>query len=271
MRHRRKRQTQRRGTQQRPQSEKIKQSNQDNQDNQDNQNIQYENRQEKKSEEREFRLETRTENQRKYMYAMKNNTVTFCVGMAGTGKSYLALGLAAQQLKEGLIENIVIARPTVEASPKSLGALPGDLDEKISPYLFPAIEHLKGFLGKSLYGKYVAENKIQFKPLEYMRGSTFNHSFMILEEAQNATFEQLKMFITRIGKDSKIVINGDTAQNDLNICDRTRRIDLDIMIDKIWSEDDDYNSKLNDFAVITLGSSDVIRHPIIPEFLRAME
>ena len=265
MRHRRKRQPQQRGTQQRPQNEKAKQSNQG------NQSYQYDNRQGRESEQKEFRLETRTENQRKYMYAMKNNTVVFCVGMAGTGKSYLALGLAAQELKDGLIENIVIARPTVEASPKSLGALPGDLDEKISPYLFPAIEHLKGFLGKSLYGKYVAENKIQFKPLEYMRGSTFNHSFMILEEAQNATFEQLKMFITRIGKDSKIVINGDTAQNDLNMYDINRRIDLDIMIDRLWSKDDDYNSKLNDFAIITLGSSDVIRHPIIPEFLKAME
>lgn len=265
MRHRRKRQPQQRGTQQRPQNEKTKQSAQG------NQSHQYDNRQGREPEQKEFRLETRTENQRKYMYAMKNNTVVFCVGMAGTGKSYLALGLAAQELKDGLIENIVIARPTVEASPKSLGALPGDLDEKISPYLFPAIEHLKGFLGKSLYGKYVAENKIQFKPLEYMRGSTFNHSFMILEEAQNATFEQLKMFITRIGKDSKIVINGDTAQNDLNMYDRNRRIDLDVMIDRLWSKDDDYNSKLNDFAIITLGSSDVIRHPIIPEFLKAME
>lgn len=264
MRHQRKRKTQHKGNQQRPQVNNIKKEN--------NLEQKQENVVEKKQDEqKEFRLETRTENQRKYMYAMKNNTVTFCVGMAGTGKSYLALGLAAQSLKDGLIDKIVISRPTVEASPKSLGALPGDLDEKISPYLFPAIEHLKGFLGKSLYGKFVHEDKIQFKPLEYMRGSTFNNSFMILEEAQNATFEQLKMFITRIGKDSKIVINGDTAQNDLNIYDRGRRIDLDLMIDKIWSKTSDYNSSLNDFAVVTLGSSDVIRHPIIPEFLRAME
>lgn len=256
MRHRRKRQPQQKGTQQRPQNNQIQK--------------QEDIRQDRPVEQKEFRLETRTENQRKYMYAMKNNTIVFCVGMAGTGKSYLALGLAAQQLKEGIVDKIVIARPTVEASPKSLGALPGDLNEKISPYLFPAIEHLKGFLGKALYGKFVHEDKIQFKPLEYMRGSTFNNSFMVLEEAQNATFEQLTMFITRIGKDSKIVINGDTAQTDLNMYDKGRRIDLDIMIDKIYSKDYDYNSRLNDFAVITLGSADVIRHPIIPEFLRAM-
>lgn len=266
MRHRRKRQPQQKGTQQRPQN------NQNNQNNQQNQNQkQNENGLVRPVEQKEFRLETRTENQRKYMYAMKNNVCTICIGMAGTGKSYLALGLAAQQLKEGIVDKIVIARPTVEASPKSLGALPGDLNEKISPYLFPAIEHLKGFLGKSLYGKYVAEDKIQFKPLEFMRGSTFHNSFMVLEEAQNASFEQLKMFITRIGKDSKIVINGDTAQTDLNMYDKNRRIDLDLMIDRIYSKDDDYNSNLNDFAIIELGSADVIRHPIIPEFLRAME
>jgi phosphate starvation-inducible PhoH-like protein len=257
MRHRRKRQPQQKGTQQRPQTNQVQK--------------QEENRQERPVEQKEFRLETRTENQRKYMYAMKNNVCTICIGMAGTGKSYLALGLAAQQLKEGIVDKIVIARPTVEASPKSLGALPGDLNEKISPYLFPAIEHLKGFLGKGLYAKFVNEDKIQFKPLEFMRGSTYNNSFMILEESQNCTFEQLKMFITRIGKDSKIVINGDTAQTDLNMYDKGRRIDLDLMIDRIWSEDHDYNSRLNDFAVIVLGSADVIRHPIIPEFLRAME
>lgn len=257
MRHRRKRQPQQKGTQQRPQNQ-LKQKEERKQE-------------ERVVEQKPFRLETRTENQRRYMYAMKNNTVTLCIGMAGTGKSYLALGLAAQELKEGRIDNIVIARPTVEASPKSLGALPGDIDEKISPYLYPAIEHLKMFLGKDLYGKFYHEGKIQLKALEYMRGCTFSNSFMILEEAQNASFEQLKMFITRIGKDSKIVINGDTAQTDLNMYDKGRRIDLDIMIDKIWSDDDDYNSRLNDFAVVVLGSADVIRHPIIPEFLKAME
>lgn len=253
MRRRRKRRPQQRGTQQRPQNTQNNK----------------EERQEK-VEQREFRLETRTENQRKYMYAMKNNVCVFCIGMAGTGKSYLSLGLAAQQLKDGIVDKIIISRPAVEAAPKSLGALPGDLDEKISPYLFPAIEHLKGFLGKDLYGKFFHEDKIQFKPLEFMRGSTFNNSIIILEEGQNATFEQLVMLITRIGRNSKIYINGDTAQTDLNMYDKGRRIDLDVMVDKIWSEDHDYNSKLNDFAVIELGSADVIRHPIIPEFLKAM-
>jgi phosphate starvation-inducible PhoH-like protein len=212
-----------------------------------------------------FRVKGKTEGQDNYIDAIDNSLITFSIGMAGTGKSYIALGLAVEMIEDGEVDSIIVARPTVETSHKGLGHLPGDIDEKLSPYVLPAVEHLKYFLGKDRYGSLYHEGKIKFEALEYMRGRTFNKSFIILEEAQNCTFEQLVMFVTRIGANSKMVINGDIAQNDL----RTghEKPYLAQMIDKIKRT----GLENEGFAVIELTEADVIRNPIIPKFLKAME
>lgn len=208
-------------------------------------------------------LKPQTRGQADYIKTICDNTVTICTGPAGTGKSYVCLGLAAQELLSGKIDKIVIARPTIETSKKSLGALPGTLNDKLNPYLLPAIMHLKRFLGKDRYLNEFHKGNIVFAPLEYMRGSTYNYSFIILEEAQNADVEQLKMFITRIGKDSKIVINGDVEQTDL--IGKNGIIDLKYVIDKI------HKAKLEGFGIFEMTELDIVRHPIIGPFLRSMK
>lgn len=202
-----------------------------------------------------------TEGQREYMRILIENDVTFVTGDAGTGKSYLALGLAAQYLVEERFDKIIIARPAVEASKKGLGFLPGQLSEKMLPYVLPAIAHLKRFLGKDLYANMVRDDRIVFETLEYMRGSTYDYSFMILEESQNADVEQLTMFITRIGKESKILINGDIEQTDLR--NKGENSDLLYVINKV--------RHLEGFGVAELTENDIVRNPLIKSFLRAMK
>ena len=154
-------------------------------------------------------LRAKTENQIDYIETIKESSVTFCIGPAGTGKTAVAVGLACQYLLEERIKKIIITRPVVEAG-KGLGFLPGTFDEKIHPYLVPILEEMNIYLGKDRLEKLKEELIIEVCPLEYMRGRNFHQSFMILDEAQNATLEQIKMFITRIGRHSKAVINGDT-------------------------------------------------------------
>lgn len=207
-----------------------------------------------------FSFRPKTEGQEEYVNAINENIVTFATGPAGTGKSFCAIALACQYLQEGRYDSIVIARPTVEASVKGLGFVPGDIYEKLSPYLMPAIKHMKKIFTPHDYAIKLNAGQIQFESLEYMRGSTYDYSFMILEEAQNCTFEQLEMFVTRIGEHSKIVINGDVGQTDL--VTRDGYTDLDRMIDKV--------DGLANFGIVELTKNDIVRNPIIANFLRAL-
>jgi phosphate starvation-inducible PhoH-like protein len=209
-----------------------------------------------------MQFKPKTENQAKYVKKIEDNTVTFCTGPAGTGKSLVAIALAAKYYLDGKVSRIVIARPAVEASTRGLGYLPGDLNEKIQPYLMPAINHLKKLLGRDRYAQAVEREEIKFETLEYMRGSTYDYSFMILEEAQNCTVEQLVMFITRIGQDSIIVINGDVEQTDLSVSGKYT--DLEIVINRVL------NNALEGFAAVQLTDDDIVRNPIIKDFIKVM-
>ena len=159
-------------------------------------------------------LKPKTDNQARYIQQMSESDLTFCSGPAGSGKTNVAVGLACQYLLEQKIERIIITRPVVETG-RGLGHLPGTLIEKINPYLIPILEEMNLYLTKMAVDSYISNDVIELCPLEYMRGRNFHNCFMILDEAQNATFEQIKMFITRIGRRSKAVINGDLHQSDL--------------------------------------------------------
>ena len=158
-------------------------------------------------------VEGKTRNQLDYIRSIAENDVVFCSGPSGCGKSYVAAGIAAEHLHRGDIDQIIITRPII-CTGKDVGALPGDILEKISPYLMPMQEHFRFFLTQAYYGQYINEKKIRYEPLELMRGYTFHNAYMILDEAQNCTFEQIKMFITRMGENSKVLINGDVRQTD---------------------------------------------------------
>jgi phosphate starvation-inducible PhoH-like protein len=159
-------------------------------------------------------LVAKTENQKEYIRSIIENDITFCTGPSGTGKSFIAAGIAAEHLLKDKIDTIIVTRPLV-CTGKDIGSLPGELGDKIKPYLQPMEENLKYFLGRDKFGLYYNTRRIRFEPLETMRGSTFHNSYMILDEAQNCTLEQIKMFITRMGEHSKVMINGDTKQTDL--------------------------------------------------------
>lgn len=159
-------------------------------------------------------IKPKTKNQEYYFEALQGSTVTFCSGPAGCGKTAVAVGLACEYLLAGKIEKIVITRPVVEAG-SGLGFLPGTLTEKIHPYLVPILEEMKKYFAKQSLNDMRVNNIIELCPLEYMRGRNFHNCFMILDEGQNATLSQIKMFITRIGQGSKALINGDLDQTDL--------------------------------------------------------
>ena len=157
----------------------------------------------------------KTYNQYKFINSVKNNDLVFAIGPAGTGKTFIAVMLAINALKKGEVNKIIITRPAVEAG-ESLGFLPGDLKEKINPYLMPIYDALDSILGSEQKDKYLEKNIIEVMPLAYMRGRTLNEAFIILDEAQNTTDKQMLMFLTRLGFNSKMIINGDVTQIDLN-------------------------------------------------------
>lgn len=207
------------------------------------------------------RFKPKTIGQNEYVKKINNNIVTFCSGPAGTGKSACAIAIACKEYLAGNYDKIMIARPAIEASKKGIGFLPGGLEEKFGPYVKPAILNLKKFLGKEIYETAVKDEHIIFEPLEYMRGMTYDNSFIILEEAQNCTAEQLKMFVTRIGEDSKMVINGDVNQTDLEYHKYT---DLEIVVDRVLS------NALDGFAYHEMTEQDIVRHRIIGPFLKVV-
>jgi phosphate starvation-inducible PhoH-like protein len=159
-------------------------------------------------------VEAKTANQSKYLKAIRNKTIVFSIGPAGTGKSYVVAAEAAEQLKAGEVEQIILTRPAVETGP-SMGFLPGTLEEKYAPFLDPFKDTLQRRLGKSAYDAHLKNEKIAPRPLSHMRGATFKNAVAILDEAQNITPHEMLMFLTRIGEGSTVVINGDLEQQDI--------------------------------------------------------
>jgi len=202
-------------------------------------------------------LEAKTENQKNYIRSIIENDVVFCTGPSGSGKSFIAAGIAAQKLLKDEIDTIIVTRPLV-CTGRDLGSLPGELNEKIKPYLQPMEENLRYFLGRDRFGMYFNQRRIRFEPLETMRGSTFHESYMILDEAQNCTLEQIKMFVTRMGKHSKSLINGDNKQTDI-----FRDSGLDFCIDRL--------SNVEGVGICKLEYHDIQRNGIIGAVLYALE
>jgi phosphate starvation-inducible PhoH-like protein len=202
-------------------------------------------------------LRPKTRNQETYMQSINRSDVTFCSGPAGSGKTSVSVGMACEYLIEKKVDKIIITRPVVESG-RGLGHLPGTLVEKINPYLIPILEEMNQYLTKNTVETYRSRDIIELCPLEYMRGRNFHNCFMILDEAQNATFEQIKMFITRIGKDSKAVINGDLRQSDLG----KHQGGLKTCMDKL--------SEVSGVGVCKLDYSDIVRSGIVSKILMTL-
>jgi phosphate starvation-inducible PhoH-like protein len=204
-------------------------------------------------------ITARTEGQKRLAEAIAKHPITFAIGPAGTGKTYTAVAFAVKALKERAVRKIILTRPAVEAG-ESLGFLPGDLKEKIAPYLRPLYDSLEEMLSTEKLEQYLAQNVIEIAPLAYMRGRTLNDAFIILDEAQNATRLQMKMFLTRFGHNSKIVITGDLTQIDLPRPESSGLLHAVTLLERV-----------PDIAVIRLGEGDIVRHPIVQEILRLYE
>ena len=204
-------------------------------------------------------IKAKTVGQQRYMRAIEKNTVTIGVGPAGTGKTYLAVAAAVAAFRDRTVNRIVLTRPAVEAGER-LGFLPGDLQTKVDPYLRPLYDALYDMLGAETFQKYQERGSIEVAPLAYMRGRTLDDSFIILDEAQNTTSEQMKMFLTRLGFGSKIVITGDITQIDLPTDKTSGLKDAIRVLDGV-----------KDIAVCHLTSADVVRHALVQEIINAYE
>ena len=204
-------------------------------------------------------IKAKTVGQQKYMKAIQKNTITVGVGPAGTGKTYLAVAAAVAAFRERTVNRIILTRPAVEAGER-LGFLPGDLQNKVDPYLRPLYDALYDMLGPETYQKYLERGSIEVAPLAYMRGRTLDDSFIILDEAQNTTREQMKMFLTRLGFGSKIVITGDVTQ-------------IDLPDDKVSGLKDAIRvlEGVEDIAICTLSAADVVRHALVQKIINAYE
>lgn len=204
-------------------------------------------------------VKCRTFGQKRYMEAIDKNTVVFAIGPAGTGKTYLAMAKAVVALKNKVVSRIILTRPAVEAGEK-LGFLPGDLQSKVDPYLRPLYDALYEFMGPDAYHKMVENGTIEVAPLAYMRGRTLSDSFIILDEAQNCSMEQLKMFLTRFGEGSKVVVTGDVTQIDLP---EERKSGLKRISEIL--------SSVEGIAVVELSNKDVVRHKLVKDIVKAFE
>lgn len=202
-------------------------------------------------------IRVKTLGQKIYVDSVKNHDVVFGIGPAGTGKTFLAVTLAVTALKRGQVKRIILTRPAVEAG-ESLGFLPGDLKEKVDPYLRPVYDALYQILGKEQTSRLMEREIIEIAPLAYMRGRTLDDAFVILDEAQNTTIMQTKMFLTRLGFNSKMIVNGDVSQIDLPKNVKSGLIDA---VEKLR------NIKKIDF--IHLSAKDVVRHPVVAEIINA--
>lgn len=204
-------------------------------------------------------IRCKTLGQQQYVQAIREHDLTFAVGPAGTGKTYLAMALAVVALKNKEIERIVLTRPAVEAGEK-LGFLPGDLTQKVDPYLRPLYDALYDFMGVDSYQKLLERGTVEVAPLAYMRGRTLSDSFIILDEAQNTTSEQMKMFLTRLGFNSKVVVTGDVTQTDLPFGKKSGLAEaIDILKD------------VPEIGIVHLSHQDVVRHELVQKIVQAYD
>lgn len=204
-------------------------------------------------------IKPKTLGQKKYVDAIRKDMITFGLGPAGTGKTYLAMAMAITAFKGNEVERIILTRPAIEAGEK-LGFLPGDLQSKIDPYLRPLYDALYQIMGAESFIKNSEKGLIEVAPLAYMRGRTLDNAFIILDEAQNTTPAQMKMFLTRIGFGSKVVITGDSTQKDLP-AGAVSGLDVAVKVVK----------NLDDINICTLSSKDVVRHPLVQKIVKAYE
>ena len=204
-------------------------------------------------------IKAKTLGQKRYVDAIKKNTITLGIGPAGTGKTYLAVAAAVAAFRDKQVNRIILTRPAVEAGER-LGFLPGDLQSKVDPYLRPLYDALFEMLGPETYQKYLERGNIEVAPLAYMRGRTLDDSFIILDEAQNTSREQMKMFLTRLGFGSKIVITGDITQIDLPRDTVSGLKEAMRVLDGV-----------EDIAICRLNESDVVRHVIVQRIIKAYE
>ena len=204
-------------------------------------------------------VKPKTLGQKKYVDMIRNNTITFGIGPAGTGKTYLAMAMAITAFKNNEVNRIIMTRPAIEAGEK-LGFLPGDLQQKVDPYLRPLYDALFEIMGADAYARNMERGLLEVAPLAYMRGRTLDNAFIVLDEAQNTTPEQMKMFLTRIGYGSKAVVTGDLTQIDLGDGKRSGLTDaVQILKD------------VDDLGIITLTNKDVVRHPLVQKIITAYE
>jgi len=204
-------------------------------------------------------VKPRSEGQQKYFESVQKNEIAFAIGPAGTGKTYLAVAIATQFLKDKKVKRIILSRPAVEAG-ESLGFLPGDLKEKIEPYLWPLYDALNDMLSQAKLKRLLENNTIEIIPLAYMRGRTLNNAFVILDEAQNSTTLQMKMFLTRLGANSRAIITGDITQVDLRDKSQSGLIQIQHVLKGIAGID-----------FIYLESTDVVRHRLIKDIIKAYD
>ncbi|HAA42679.1 MAG TPA: phosphate starvation-inducible protein PhoH [Ruminiclostridium sp.] len=204
-------------------------------------------------------IKCKTHGQKKYVEAIKNNDVVFGIGPAGTGKTFLAVAMAVTAFKKKEVDKIVLTRPAVEAGEK-LGFLPGDLQHKVDPYLRPLYDSLYEMMGFDAYQNYLEKGMIEVVPLAYMRGRTLDNSFIIMDEAQNTTPEQMKMFLTRIGFGSKVVVTGDITQIDLP---KDKKSGLKDVINIL--------KNIKGLEFVYLSDKDVVRHELVQRIIQAYE
>lgn len=204
-------------------------------------------------------IKAKTYGQAKYVQAIKDNSIVFGIGPAGTGKTYLAVALAVSMYKNKLVDKIILTRPAVEAGEK-LGFLPGDLGAKVDPYLRPLYDALQEMFGLEVYAKLMEKGIIEIAPLAYMRGRTLSNAFIILDEAQNTTKEQMKMFLTRMGEGSRIVVTGDATQIDLPDNKTSGLIHASNILKNI-----------NDISIINLKAKDIVRNDLVQAIVRAYD
>ncbi|MEZ3477995.1 MAG: PhoH family protein [Lachnospiraceae bacterium] len=204
-------------------------------------------------------IKPKTLGQKKYIDAIKDKMIVFGLGPAGTGKTYLAMAMAITAFKNHEVERIILTRPAIEAGEK-LGFLPGDLQSKVDPYLRPLYDALYQIMGADSFQKNMEKGLIEVAPLAYMRGRTLDNAYIILDEAQNTTPAQMKMFLTRIGFGSKVIVTGDASQKDLAVGTQSG---LDVA-EKVLA-------KISDIAFIRMTSRDVVRHPLVQKIVKAYE